>query len=135
MDKRKKPLLITCFYCVNCLDDEDLLSLKPESDIDLKLIRLACSSQVKDVFLLRAFESGADEVLVCVCPQGACRYVQGNARAEKRIGRVQQILEGIGIGRCRLNVCQCSPNVEETKETLRKAFSDALQRGKMEFMS
>ena len=59
---------------------------------------------VKDVFLLRAFEAGADGVVVLVCPQGQCRYVEGNIRAKKRVAWVQNLLDEIGIDGRRLSL-------------------------------
>jgi coenzyme F420-reducing hydrogenase delta subunit len=70
--------------------------------VELKFVKLPCSSLVKDVFILRAFEAGADAVAVMVCPKGACRYVEGNLRAEKRIQRVKSLLNDIGLGEGRL---------------------------------
>jgi len=72
------------------------------SACDLKFVALACSSMVKDVFLLRAFEAGADAVVVLVCPEGACRYVEGNLRAKKRVQWVKDLLDEIGMDGRRL---------------------------------
>jgi coenzyme F420-reducing hydrogenase delta subunit len=65
---------------------------------------MACSSMVKDVFLLRAFESGSDAVVVMVCPEGKCRYVEGNIRAKKRIEWVKKILDEIEFDGRRLSL-------------------------------
>ena len=63
---------------------------------------MPCSSMVKDVFLLRAFEAGADGVIVLVCPEGQCRYLEGNIRAKKRVAWVQNLLDEIGLDGRRL---------------------------------
>jgi F420-non-reducing hydrogenase iron-sulfur subunit len=68
----------------------------------LNFVKLPCSSMVKDVFLLRAFEAGADVVAVLVCAEGACRYVEGNLRAKKRVGWVKALLDEIGLDGRRL---------------------------------
>ena len=65
---------------------------------------MACSSMVKDIFLLRAFESGADAVIVLVCPEGQCRYIEGNLRARKRVKWVKDLLDEIGIDGKRLSI-------------------------------
>jgi coenzyme F420-reducing hydrogenase delta subunit len=65
---------------------------------------MACSSMVKDVFLLRAFEAGADGVVVMVCPEGQCRYVEGNIRAKKRVAWVRNLLDDIGLDGRRLSL-------------------------------
>jgi coenzyme F420-reducing hydrogenase delta subunit len=58
----------------------------------------------REVFLLKAFEAGASAVVVLVCPEGTCRYLEGNLRARKRVARVKELLGEIGIGGQRLNL-------------------------------
>jgi len=68
----------------------------------MSFVNMACSSMVKDVYLLRAFEAGADAVIVAVCADGQCRYVEGSVRAKKRVAWVQQLLDEIGLDGRRL---------------------------------
>jgi len=93
---------ITVFHCINVFGDGEFLLPPEKQDAAVEFIKLPCSSMVKDVFLLRAFESGADAVLVLVCPEGACRYVEGNLRAKKRVGWVKNLLDEIGLDGGRL---------------------------------
>ena len=51
----------------------------------------------REVVLLRAFEAGADAVVVMVCPQDTCHYLQGNVRTAKRVTRVKKLLDEIGL--------------------------------------
>ena len=95
---------VTLFHCINIFDDGDALPLSFSGSAELKFVKLPCSSMVKDVFLLRAFESGADAVAVLVCPEGACRYVEGNFRAGKRVQFVAKLLDEIGLDGQRLAV-------------------------------
>ena len=57
---------------------------------------------IKDVYILKAFECGADGVVVIGCPTGKCKRVDGNIRAAKRVARVQKLLDEIGLGGKRL---------------------------------
>jgi F420-non-reducing hydrogenase iron-sulfur subunit len=93
---------ITLFHCINAFGDADELALSDKDACEIKPIKMACSSMVKDVYLLRAFEAGADGVVVLVCPEGQCRYLEGNLRAKKRVGRVQHLLDEIGLDGRRL---------------------------------
>jgi F420-non-reducing hydrogenase iron-sulfur subunit len=93
---------ITLFHCINAFGDADELALSDKDACEIKPIKMACSSMVKDVYLLRAFEAGADGVVVLVCPEGQCRYLEGNLRAKKRVGRVQRLLDEIGLDGRRL---------------------------------
>lgn len=103
MEKGSQPK-ISVFHCINVFaDGEELLpSEQPEAAVEF--FKLPCSSMVKDVFLLRAFEAGADAVQVLVCPEGSCRYVEGNLRAKKRVGWVKNLLDEIGLDGRRLEL-------------------------------
>ncbi|MFH1983670.1 MAG: hydrogenase iron-sulfur subunit [Pseudomonadota bacterium] len=96
------PPKITVFHCVNSITETRTTPSAGPGACELKFIPLACSSMVKDVFLLRAFEAGADAVVVLVCPEGACRYVEGNLRAKKRVQWVKDLLDEIGMDGRRL---------------------------------
>ena len=41
---------------------------------DVKIIRVPCSCRVNPMFILRAFEKGADGVILCGCHPGDCHY-------------------------------------------------------------
>ena len=96
--------IITVFYCINAFTENTHSPFVGGDDFEIKFIKLPCSSMVKDVFLLRAFEAGADGVVVLVCPQGQCRYVEGNIRAKKRVAWVKNLLDEIGIDGRRLSL-------------------------------
>lgn len=91
---------ITVFHCINVFGDDD--ALPAIANGELNFIKLPCSSMVKDVYLLRAFEAGADAVVVLVCAEGACRCVEGNLRAKKRVKWVKALLDEIGMDGRRL---------------------------------
>ena len=95
---------ITVFFCVNTFPDEGAFAKEIEEAFEMNAVQIACSSMVKDVVLLKAFEAGADSVMVMVCPEGSCRYLSGNIRAKKRVHFVKRILKEIGIGENRLNI-------------------------------
>ncbi len=48
--------------------------------------------------ILKAFEKGADGVMVVGCLEGDCHYLAGNLRARARVGRVAAVLDKIRIG-------------------------------------
>ncbi|MFX1293403.1 MAG: hydrogenase iron-sulfur subunit [Promethearchaeota archaeon] len=70
----------------------------------VKIIRVMCSGRVDPVFILKAFESGADGVLVCGCHINDCHYITGNLKAEKRVEKTKKLLETIGIKSDRLRL-------------------------------
>ncbi len=79
----------------------------------------------RDIFILKAFEAGADAVLVLVCPDKACRYAQGSIRAKKRVAHVKTILDDIGMDGERLGIFSTTANASEAvkpiiQDTLKK---------------
>jgi len=69
-----------------------------------RIIRVMCSWPVHPGFVLRAFERGADGVLVSGCHFGDCHYVSGNERAVEQFEITRNLLRRLGIeeGRIRL---------------------------------
>ena len=59
---------------------------------------LPCSGRVEELMILKAFEKGADGVMVVGCLEGDCHYMSGNLRARARVARTAGILDQIGIG-------------------------------------
>ena len=51
---------------------------------NLRIIRLMCSGRVDPSFILRAFQLGADGILVLGCHPGDCHYQEGNYKALRR---------------------------------------------------
>jgi coenzyme F420-reducing hydrogenase delta subunit len=65
---------------------------------------LPCSSKIEPSYLLKILADGADGVLVVACPEGHCRNLVGNVRAEKRINYVRTLLDKAGMGAERLTL-------------------------------
>jgi coenzyme F420-reducing hydrogenase delta subunit len=103
MDNR--PLKIYLFFCSNSFDADAAhrYCTAHEGD-ELKPISLPCSGKVDFLYLLKAFEAGADGVMVITCKQDSCHYLEGNLRAARRVEAVDSLLEEIGLGRGRITV-------------------------------
>jgi len=63
----------------------------------LRIVRVMCSGRVDPVFILEAFRSGADGVLVAGCHPGDCHYLSGNYKAQRRILMLKKVLEQLGL--------------------------------------
>jgi F420-non-reducing hydrogenase iron-sulfur subunit len=124
MSENFKPK-ITLFHCINAFGDADELSMNSNKTCEIKTVKMACSSMVKDVFLLRAFEAGADAVVVIVCPEGQCRYVEGNIRAKKRVAWVRNLLDEIGLDGRRLSLAHMSAG---DKSAVARTMNDVAQK-------
>jgi F420-non-reducing hydrogenase iron-sulfur subunit len=60
-------------------------------------ITVMCSGSVSPLYILSAFNKGADGVLVSGCHPGDCHYIKGNYYARRRIALVKELLEYIGL--------------------------------------
>jgi F420-non-reducing hydrogenase iron-sulfur subunit len=69
---------------------------------------LPCTGRIDESLLLKAFENGADGVMVVGCLEGDCHYVSGNIRAKARVKRVYGILDKIKIGPDRIRMFNLS---------------------------
>lgn len=72
---------------------------------NVKIIRVPCSTRVEPDFILKAFQSGADGVLVLGCHPGDCHYIEGNYKTMRRIPLLKKLLAQFGVeeGRVRLD--------------------------------
>lgn len=69
---------------------------------NVRVIRVMCTGRVDPIFVLRAFTSGADGVLVAGCHPGDCHYQTGNYRARRRITLLKELLGSVGIDQQRI---------------------------------
>ena len=70
----------------------------------LKVIRVPCSGRVDPLFVLKAFQDGADGVMVLGCHPGDCHYQEGNYYARRRYALMHSLLDYVGIEKERLLV-------------------------------
>jgi len=71
---------------------------------NVRIIRVMCSGRVDPAFVLRAFELGADGVIVAGCHPADCHYISGNEKTAMRGGFLESFLYDIGIEPQRLRV-------------------------------
>jgi coenzyme F420-reducing hydrogenase delta subunit len=68
-----------------------------EYPANVKVIRVPCSSRMNPLFIMRAFQRGADGVLVAGCHPGDCHYSSGNYHVRRRLSAFKQLLEFSGL--------------------------------------
>jgi F420-non-reducing hydrogenase iron-sulfur subunit len=106
MDQKSPGLKISVFFCQQIDPDQDANRrvLEKELGSQIRFFPLPCSGRIDPLHLMRALESGSDMVYLVTCPEGACRYREGNLRARKRITYTQGLIEEIGLERERLEL-------------------------------
>ncbi|MGC8928422.1 MAG: hydrogenase iron-sulfur subunit [Myxococcota bacterium] len=95
---------IVAFVCNWCTytgaDLAGTSRMKYQSNV--RMIRLPCTGRIDPMFIIKAFESGADGVLVSGCHPGDCHYTAGNYHARRRWILFRQLLKFIGIDESRV---------------------------------
>ena len=110
----QRPLKIYIFCCTNSIDLKEMSDYCCQAGRDsLKVVGLPCSGKIDVPYLIKAFETGADGVVIVTCKVQECTYLEGNLRAVKRAEAVDKLLEEIGYGSGRMDVIQLSDGPEQ----------------------
>ena len=64
---------------------------------NVRIIRLPCTGRIDHLFIVKAFERGADGVIVSGCHPADCHYTAGNYHARRRFGVFRELLSFLGI--------------------------------------
>ncbi len=95
-------------------------------------IPVPCSGRLQPEHFLKAFEAGADLVLVLTCRDGDCRYLEGRRRVQQRIDYVRGLLDEVGLGGERLVVLESpagssgKPDTTQQSDMMHEALAAAL---------
>jgi F420-non-reducing hydrogenase iron-sulfur subunit len=68
-----------------------------EYPTNVRIIRLPCTGRIDFNLVVKAFEAGADAVIVSGCHPGDCHYNAGNYHARRRWRMFRELLETLGI--------------------------------------
>jgi F420-non-reducing hydrogenase iron-sulfur subunit len=104
-----EPVIIgfTCNWCsYRAADMAGMARMKYPANV--RLIRVMCSGRMDPTFVLKAFASGADGVMVTGCHPGDCHYIEQNYKALRRFILMQRTLEQLGIEPGRLKLVWAS---------------------------
>lgn len=105
MQIKEKPVIVAfccnwCSYAGADLAGSNRLSYPA----DIKIIRVPCSCRVNPTFVLRAFNDGADGVIICGCHPGDCHYTSGNYYTRRRMTLLFSMLDYLGIEKERVRL-------------------------------
>lgn len=120
-------IIFACSWCpYACADNAG--AGKIEYPPDVKLIKVNCSGRVKSAFILKAFQYGADGILVTACEIGECHFINGNENCKHVIDETKEILELLGIGKDRLDLELFSDTDGERFASVVINFADRIKR-------
>ena len=98
-----------------------------KSPWNLRAVRVPCSGRVSPELVMRAFDEGADGVLVLGCHIGECHYDTGNHRAAKRIPTLKSMLSFSGLDPQRLCLDWVSASEGERFARIVTEFTDTVR--------
>lgn len=94
---------------------------------NLRIIGVPCSGRVDPLFVLKAFQDGADGVMVLGCHPGDCHYQQGNYFARRRYALMHALLEFTGLESERLFVEWISASEGRKFADVTTAFTEQIR--------
>lgn len=83
-----------------CLNAAAMAHLELPSEYSF--MRVMCIGRINQALILRAFEYGADGVILLECRDEDCRYGPGPEVGHSNVDRVRRLLHLLGIGQSRL---------------------------------
>ena len=101
---------IMAFCCTYCAyTAADLAgSMRLRYPPNVKIIKMPCTGKIDPLYIMRAFEKGADGVYVAGCHEGNCHFLEGNINAKRRVTHLKKVLDEIGVGGDRLEMYNMS---------------------------
>jgi F420-non-reducing hydrogenase iron-sulfur subunit len=115
---------------------------------NVNVVKVMCSGRVDPQFVMKAFEKGADGVIILACHPGDCHYKEGNYRAVQRYRILKRLLSQFGIeeGRCRFDYVSAGEGdkfvavITDMVETVKKlgplpAVREALEASRAKYFS
>ena len=96
-----KVVAFVCNWCTYTGADLAGTS-RMKQQANARLIRVPCTGRIDPLFIIKAFESGADAVLISGCHPGDCHYNSGNFHARRRWMFFKELLDFVGIDSKRL---------------------------------
>ncbi|MGB9858336.1 MAG: hydrogenase iron-sulfur subunit [Moorellaceae bacterium] len=98
-----KIIAFCCNWCSYAGADFAGLS-RLQYPANIRIVRVPCSGRVNPQFVLRAFQWGADGVLVAGCHPGDCHYASGNYFTRRRFLIMKRLLKYVGLESERLQI-------------------------------
>jgi F420-non-reducing hydrogenase iron-sulfur subunit len=98
-----------------------------KSPWNIRSIRTPCSGRVSPELIMKAFDQGADGVIVLGCHIGECHYDTGNHRTAKRIPIVRRLMAFAGLEPERLRLDWVSASEGERFSKVVTEFTETIR--------
>jgi F420-non-reducing hydrogenase iron-sulfur subunit len=64
---------------------------------NVRIVRVMCSGMVDPIYVLKAFEMGADGVLVAGCHEMDCHYLNGPVKCDAMFEKLKRVVNTLGL--------------------------------------
>ncbi len=128
-DKNFEPKIVAfcCHYCAYAAADLSG-SMRLQYPPNVRIIRTPCTGRLEVDYYLRAFENGADGVLVAGCLEGGCHFIDGNLFAKKRVNATRDLLEEMGLEKDRLRMINNSAAMANNLVNVIREMVDTIKK-------
>jgi coenzyme F420-reducing hydrogenase delta subunit len=130
-----KIVAFCCHYCA--YSSADLAGvMRIQYPPNVRIIRTPCTGRLETEYFMKAFENGADGVLVAGCLEGGCHFVEGNLCAKRRVNYTRDMLAEVGLEKDRLRMVNISAamarpladTITDMVDTVRKLGPNPLKK-------
>jgi F420-non-reducing hydrogenase iron-sulfur subunit len=102
-ERQPKIVAFLCNWC--SYTGADLAGIsRIEWDPSVSILRTMCTGRMDPTLVAKAFEMGADGVIISGCHPGDCHYQEGNYKVLRRVHLLRRLLDDFGIDRRRLRL-------------------------------
>ena len=126
---KKSSVNVTAFCCRNALypaAENEAANRVRVPGVDI--IEVPCSGKVDAIYMLKAFEKGADGVVVVACRPEQCATIEGCARLSKRVEKTKRLLSEAGYVSGRLELMSVDAPAAGRLSALLGAFLKEIAR-------
>jgi len=95
---------------------------------NVRIVRLMCSGMVDPMYVLKAFEGGADGVLVAGCHLVDCHYIDGPEKCDAMFAKLSKMMHVLGLEDERLRREMISTSEGTVFARVVKEFVDQLKK-------
>jgi len=138
IDEQFEPVIVAfcCQYC--SYSAADLAgSMRLQYPPSVRILRTPCTGRLEVEYYMRAFEKGADGIIVAGCLEGGCHFTDGNILAKGRVNYTRDFLAESGLEPERIRMVNVSAAmarpfvdvVNDMIETVRRLGPNPLGNG------
>ena len=126
-DRQVKIIGIVCNWCSYAGADTAGVG-RFKQPPNLRLVRVPCTGRIDPLFAFKAFEKGADGVLISGCHPGDCHYSEGNYYARRKFELAERMIHHLGIPKERFKWTWVSASEGARWQKVVTEFVDGVQK-------